>query len=212
MNEKPPPIIIHVTNPAAFSGQGSIIVLELADESAAKRVAEKIAYETGRAVTVRDAGFWFNFRSDIRRLAPAGEGPLFDHALDFIADPSLMKAAPNLVAPALAYATYALIRRRTPDDDRLSAMERSLNAAQRQRFTDALFGQLERLTAFDGRKPPDKFLDEGKGEKLADGRILYLNVMGRVGPGCFEMWTDQELAGAYMVKAAWSPIRDGRCG
>ena len=28
--------------------------LEFADESAAKRVAEKIAYETGRAVTVRD--------------------------------------------------------------------------------------------------------------------------------------------------------------
>jgi len=55
VNERPPPIIIHVTNPAAFSGQGSIIVLELADESAAKRVAEKIAYETGRAVTVRDA-------------------------------------------------------------------------------------------------------------------------------------------------------------
>jgi len=34
---------------------GSIIVLELADEVAALRTARKIARETGRCVTVRDA-------------------------------------------------------------------------------------------------------------------------------------------------------------
>jgi hypothetical protein len=50
-----PPIIIHVANPAAFGGQGSIIMLELADENAAKRVALKIARETGRRVTMRKA-------------------------------------------------------------------------------------------------------------------------------------------------------------
>jgi hypothetical protein len=55
MNQKPPAIIIHVTNRAAFSGRGSIIILELADEDAAKKVAQKIAHETGRGVTVRDA-------------------------------------------------------------------------------------------------------------------------------------------------------------
>jgi hypothetical protein len=55
VSQKPPPIIVHVINPAAFSGQGSSIMLELADESAAVEVARKIAHETGRAVTVRDA-------------------------------------------------------------------------------------------------------------------------------------------------------------
>lgn len=156
--------------------------------------------------------FWFQLRSDIRKLTPVGEGPLFDYALDFLSDPGLMKAEQRLVTPALAYVTYALIRRRTPDDDRLSPTERSLNAVQRQRFTDALFGQLERLAAFDGRRPPDKFLDEGKGDPLPEGKLLYINVMGRIGPGCFEIWSDQEVAGAFMVKASWSPIRVGRCG
>jgi hypothetical protein len=55
VNQKPPPIIIHITNPDAFSGQGSIIVLELADEDAAIKVARQIANETGRGVTVRNA-------------------------------------------------------------------------------------------------------------------------------------------------------------
>ena len=54
-SRKPGPIVIQVTNPTAFSGQGSIIVLELADEDAALRVARKIAQETGRRVTVRTA-------------------------------------------------------------------------------------------------------------------------------------------------------------
>jgi hypothetical protein len=55
VSEKPPPIIVHVINPTAFSGQGSSIMLELADKGAAVEVARKIAHETGRAVTVRDA-------------------------------------------------------------------------------------------------------------------------------------------------------------
>lgn len=57
MNQKSPPIVLQVANPTAFSGQGTLIVLELADEDAARRVAQKIARETGRSVTVRDADF-----------------------------------------------------------------------------------------------------------------------------------------------------------
>jgi len=53
MNHKAPLIIIDVSNPAAFSGEGSIIVLEYTDEDAVLRVARKIAEETGRSVTVR---------------------------------------------------------------------------------------------------------------------------------------------------------------
>ncbi|MDA9411835.1 hypothetical protein XH80_35160 [Bradyrhizobium sp. CCBAU 45384] len=55
MSEKPPPVVIHVENPTAFSGKGSVIILELVDEAAALRVARKIAEETGRRVTVRNA-------------------------------------------------------------------------------------------------------------------------------------------------------------
>jgi len=55
MSEKLPPIIIHVLNPSAFSGEGSLIVLEMMDQAAAVRVARRIAHETGRGVTVRDA-------------------------------------------------------------------------------------------------------------------------------------------------------------
>ncbi|MBR0695824.1 hypothetical protein [Bradyrhizobium lablabi] len=44
--------IVTVSNPTAFSGKGSIIVLEYADEDVAKTVARKIALETGRSVTV----------------------------------------------------------------------------------------------------------------------------------------------------------------
>ncbi|WP_156434950.1 hypothetical protein [Bradyrhizobium lablabi] len=55
MSEKPPPVVIHVANPDAFAGQGSVILLELADEATARKVARKIANETGRRVTVRDA-------------------------------------------------------------------------------------------------------------------------------------------------------------
>jgi hypothetical protein len=50
MNQKAPVIIIHVSNPAAFSGKGSIIVLEYTDEGAALKVARKIAEETGRSL------------------------------------------------------------------------------------------------------------------------------------------------------------------
>lgn len=46
-------IIIEVRNPNAFSGQGSLILLEYANEEAAMKVARKIASETGRSVTVR---------------------------------------------------------------------------------------------------------------------------------------------------------------
>jgi hypothetical protein len=53
MNQKAPLIIIDVSNPASFSGKGSIIVLEYTDEDAALKVARKIAEETGRSVTVR---------------------------------------------------------------------------------------------------------------------------------------------------------------
>ena len=55
MSQKLAPIIIHVINPAAFSGRGSLIVLELMDQAAAVRVAKRIANETGRGVIVRDA-------------------------------------------------------------------------------------------------------------------------------------------------------------
>jgi hypothetical protein len=41
--------------PRCVLGQGSIIVLELADEDAAIKTARKIAQETGRGVTVRNA-------------------------------------------------------------------------------------------------------------------------------------------------------------
>ncbi|WP_342712768.1 hypothetical protein AAFG13_17390 [Bradyrhizobium sp. B124] len=53
MIQKPPLIVLDVSNPAAFSGKGSIIVLEYTNEDAAMRVARKIARETGRAVTIR---------------------------------------------------------------------------------------------------------------------------------------------------------------
>ena len=52
---RPPPIIVHVANPAAFDGQGSLIMLELTDEASARSVAQRIARETGRRVTVRNA-------------------------------------------------------------------------------------------------------------------------------------------------------------
>ena len=53
MDQKAPLIIISVSNPTAFSGKGSIILLEYMDEDAALKVARKIALETGRLVTVR---------------------------------------------------------------------------------------------------------------------------------------------------------------
>ena len=53
MDQKAPLIIINVSNPAAFSGKGSIIALEYTDEIAAMKAARKIALETGRSVTVR---------------------------------------------------------------------------------------------------------------------------------------------------------------
>jgi hypothetical protein len=50
-----PLFVVAISNPGAFSGRGSITVLELADEAAAKRAARIIARETGRCVTVQDA-------------------------------------------------------------------------------------------------------------------------------------------------------------
>ena len=49
------PVIIQVSNPAALSGQNSMIVVALPDADAARRLARKLAQETGRHVTVRDA-------------------------------------------------------------------------------------------------------------------------------------------------------------
>ena len=51
---KPLPHIIHISS-ADISKQGSIILLELADDDEAIQVAQKLALETGRRVTVRDA-------------------------------------------------------------------------------------------------------------------------------------------------------------
>ena len=66
VSEKPLPIIVHVLNPDAFKGQVSVILLELADGAAARKVARKIADETGRGVTVRDADMVL-----IEAIAPA---------------------------------------------------------------------------------------------------------------------------------------------
>jgi len=46
---------VELANPEFFDGRGSIIVLELADEESAMRMAELIARDTGRAVRVRNA-------------------------------------------------------------------------------------------------------------------------------------------------------------
>jgi hypothetical protein len=53
MDQKAPMIIIRVSNPIAFSGKGSLILLEYMDEKAALKVARKIARETGSLVTVQ---------------------------------------------------------------------------------------------------------------------------------------------------------------
>jgi Tfp pilus assembly protein PilP len=49
-----PHIIIQISSPDA-SKQGTLIMLELADGDEAIRVAQTLAQETGRRVTVRDA-------------------------------------------------------------------------------------------------------------------------------------------------------------
>lgn len=68
LSQDRPLIIIDVINPAAFGGRGSIIMLEFIDEAVAIRVAERIALETGRVVTVR--------REDMRAIATI---PRFHH-------------------------------------------------------------------------------------------------------------------------------------
>ena len=55
VDRRPPSFVVSVSNPGAFSGNGSIILLELANEGAALRAARIIARETGRYVTVRNA-------------------------------------------------------------------------------------------------------------------------------------------------------------
>lgn len=67
MSAKPLPIIIQVTNPSAFSGQGSHIVLESMGQAAAVRIAKRIARATGRCVIVRDA------RLDLIEAIPAAK-------------------------------------------------------------------------------------------------------------------------------------------
>jgi len=54
MNRNPLRHVIHVSSPDV-SKLGSVIVLDLADEVEAIKVAQKLARETGRRVTVRDA-------------------------------------------------------------------------------------------------------------------------------------------------------------
>jgi hypothetical protein len=54
VSQKPIPHVIHIESPDV-SKRGSIIMLELADEHEAIRMAQRIAFETGRRVTVRDA-------------------------------------------------------------------------------------------------------------------------------------------------------------
>lgn len=49
-----PPIIIEIANPNPKGRRPTIIVLELADEADAVKIAEKLAKTTGRAVVVRD--------------------------------------------------------------------------------------------------------------------------------------------------------------
>jgi hypothetical protein len=53
--QEKPAITVHIANPAAFEGQGSIITLQLTSEASAKRVALIIAHETGRRITVLNA-------------------------------------------------------------------------------------------------------------------------------------------------------------
>jgi hypothetical protein len=54
MSQKPLRHLIHVSSPDV-SKLGSVIVLDLADEDEAIKMAQKLARETGRRVTVRDA-------------------------------------------------------------------------------------------------------------------------------------------------------------
>ena len=61
MTQKEPLIVINVSNPTAFSGRGSLIVLEFSNEKSALKLAHKIARETGRRVMVRSA--------DMRQIA-----------------------------------------------------------------------------------------------------------------------------------------------
>jgi hypothetical protein len=74
MKRKAPLIVINVANPTAFSGKGSMIVLECSDEEAALGLAQKIARETGRRVTVRKRKCARSvlYRHNPLRLAPAG--------------------------------------------------------------------------------------------------------------------------------------------
>jgi hypothetical protein len=55
MSRKPPANTRHISNPAAFLGQGSVILIEVPDEDSAIKEAQKFARETGRAVIVVDA-------------------------------------------------------------------------------------------------------------------------------------------------------------
>ena len=51
---KNPLITLNVSNPASFSGRGSIIILEYTEAAAAMKAARKIATEMKRSVTVKD--------------------------------------------------------------------------------------------------------------------------------------------------------------
>ena len=55
VDRRAPLFVVAISNPTAFSGNGSIISLELANEQGAIVAARIIARETGRCVTVRHA-------------------------------------------------------------------------------------------------------------------------------------------------------------
>lgn len=55
MTLKSPTFILELSNAQALSKDGSVIVLEVADDASAMSIARKIAEQTGRHVTVRDA-------------------------------------------------------------------------------------------------------------------------------------------------------------
>jgi hypothetical protein len=56
---------VELSNPEFFDGRGSIIIIELADDVAAMRMARAIARETGRPVRVK------NDKTNLIRIIPA---------------------------------------------------------------------------------------------------------------------------------------------
>jgi hypothetical protein len=150
-------------------------------------------------------GFWLEFRSNLQKNSTSPESSLYDLSSAFLANPQLVKEFPQLVVPALVYATHWLIRNGPADNPLIRTVQ--------IKFLEVLFGQLGFLPAFSEQPgaSPNKFRVEDPGVVL-EGRTLRIPIMGIVQAGCFEMWSDDEFASSYMVKAGWSPIKIGRCG